>query len=477
MAIETIREPGSLLSPEWFARLAVDSLSIRERLAAGLHAESPAEPPEVAARLKQWQGAAAEGDEALFVARLARDGLNPAGARCLLGRPKIPARFELPEWCHVLRRVLDATPRWRDAVLAPDPARTFRYFKPNDPLPFEELFVPFVETARDLLSESRAGALPADVLDIFARDLMQEFVEIAARVLAVEFRAFLASRQFDDDGDADVEPGPNSREQYRRFVAATYRDGWYQLLEENCVMARLLATALAQWVRNVGEFEQRLFDDFAAIELTFNRREPLGRIVAVETGLSDPHDGGRTVISVEFSAGLKIIYKPRSLGVERAYFDFLAAINRFDVLLPFRTLTILDRGDYGWVEFVEHRSCASRGGNPPLLSAVRKSALPGLCSQRQRLPFRKSDRRGRASGADRSGDDLSSPGENRRRRCRRNDGAIAPFGAGNGPAARSRQGGSSILRYFCVCAFRCGGRRSRPCGVETRQHRRNGLCL
>ena len=161
------------------------------------------------------------------------------------------------------------------------PARTFRYFKPNDPLPFEELFVPFVETARDLLSESEAGALPANVLDIFARDLVQEFVEIAARVLAVEFRAIQASRQFDDDGDADVEPGPNSREQYRRFVAVTYRDGWCQLLEENCVMARLLATALAKWIRNVSEFEQRLFNDFAAIELTFNRRESLGRIVAV----------------------------------------------------------------------------------------------------------------------------------------------------------------------------------------------------
>ena len=83
--------------------------------------------------------------------------------------------------------------------------------------------------------------------------------------------------------------------------------------------------------------------------------EPSGDAVAVETGLSDPHDGGRTVISVEFSSGLKLIYKPRSLGVESAYFDFVAWINRFDALLPFRILTILDRGDYGWVEYVEHR--------------------------------------------------------------------------------------------------------------------------
>jgi type 2 lantibiotic biosynthesis protein LanM len=349
-----------LLSPDRLARIAVDSLSIRERLAAGLSPESPTEPPEVAARLKEWRGAAAEGDEALFVARLARDRLDPAGARCLLGRPKIPASFELPEWCDVLRRVLDATPRLRDAALAADAARTFRYLRPQDPLPFEELFVPFVETAVGLLSEGRASVLPSDVLDIFARDLLQRFAEIAARVLAVEFRAFLASRQFDDDGCADIEPDASSREQYRRFVAVTYRDGWGPLFEENCVMARLLATALAQWVRNVGEFEKRLLNDLPEIERAFNRRKPPGHVVAVATGLSDPHDGGRTVIAVEFSSGLKIVYKPRSLGVERTYFDFVAAINRFEVLLPFRTLTILDRGDYGWVEFVEHRSCVAK---------------------------------------------------------------------------------------------------------------------
>ncbi|MGQ0683059.1 MAG: type 2 lanthipeptide synthetase LanM family protein [Bradyrhizobium sp.] len=348
-----------MLSPDWFARIAVDSLSIQERLAAGLCAGSPTEPPEAAARLKAWRGAAAEGDEALFVARLARDRLDPAGARCLLGRPKIPADFELPEWCHVLRRVLDATPRLRDAALAPDAARTFPYLRPHDPLPFEELFVPFVETACALLSENRASPLISGVLNIFARDLLQGVAKIAARVLTVEFRTFLASRQFDDDGDADAAPGPDSRKQYRRFVAATYRDGWYQLFEENCVMARLLATALAQWVRNVGEFEKRLSDDLSEIERTFGRGKPAGRPVAAETGLSDPHDGGRAVISVEFSSGLKLIYKPRSLGVERAYFDFVAAINRIDVLLPFRILTILDRGDYGWVEFVEHRSCVT----------------------------------------------------------------------------------------------------------------------
>jgi type 2 lantibiotic biosynthesis protein LanM len=349
---------GSLLSPDRLARIAADSLSPWERLATGLRADSPSELQAIEARLKEWRNAACEGDEARFLERLARDGLDATNVRCLLGRIKVPSNLELPEWCDVLNRVLETTPRLRESAVS-DAPRHFLYLNPRDPLPFEELFLPFVEVAHVLLGEGGASKLPAAVLNTFARDLLHRLTEIAARVLAVEFRAFLACGQFAGKANAGIEPGTSSRVHYRRFIAEIYEDGWGPLFEEYCVMARLLAATVAQCVVNVLEFERRLFDDLPEIEIKFNRQRPSGGAIAIETGLSDPHDGGRTVISVEFSSGLKLIYKPRSLGVERAYFDFVAWINRFDALLPFRILTILDCGDYGWVEYVEHGSCAS----------------------------------------------------------------------------------------------------------------------
>jgi len=348
-----------LLSPDRLARIAVDSFSLWERLAANLRAESPTKPQEIETRLQQWRNAACDGDETLFLERLARDGLDATDARRLSGRIEIPRNFKLPEWCDVLNRILEAAPRLQDAATSPEPATKFPYLMPDDPLPFEELFLPFVETAHAMLDEDGASKLPAKVLNTFAHDLLRKLAEIAARVLAVEFRAFLAYRQFADHEPAEAKPGINSRAQYRRFIAEIYRDGWAPLLVEYCVMARLLAETVTQWVGNISEFERQLFQDLPEIERTFNRREPTGGVIAVQTGLSDPHHGGRTVVSVEFSSGLKLIYKPRSLGLERAYFDFAVWINRFGALLPFRILTILDRGDYGWVEYVEHRSCAS----------------------------------------------------------------------------------------------------------------------
>jgi type 2 lantibiotic biosynthesis protein LanM len=348
-----------LLSPDRLARIAVDSLSLWERRAAGLCIESPPSPKEIDARLKQWRDAACEGDEALFLERLARDELDAASARRLLGRVQVPSNFKPPEWCDVLNRVLDVTPRLREVAVSSDAANTFLYVKPVDPLPFEELFLPFVEVAHAQLAGGGRSKLSGEVLSTFARELLQRLTEIAARVLAVEFRAFLAVRQFTGPASAGIEAEKTSREQYRCFVATVYQDGWGPLFEENCVMARLLAAAVLQWVDVVREFEHRLFDDLPEIQRAFNRQQPLGGVVAVTTGLSDPHDGGRSVVSVEFCCGLKLIYKPRSLGIERAYFDFVAWVNRFDALLPFRVLQVLDRGDHGWVEYVEHRSCTS----------------------------------------------------------------------------------------------------------------------
>jgi type 2 lantibiotic biosynthesis protein LanM len=248
----------------------------------------------------------------------------------------------------------------REAVTSSEAAKNFPYLKPDGPLPFEELFLPFVEVANTLLAESGASTLSTDVLNTFARDLLRRLAEIGARVLAVEFRAFLAFGQIVGNADDTAEPATGSRAQYRRFVEQTYSEGWGPLFEEYCVMARLAGIIVLQWVEQVREFERRLVNDLSELEKKFNRRQPLGNVVAVETGLSDPHGGGRTVISVEFSSGHKIVYKPRRLGLETAYFNFVESINAFGALLPFRVLAILDRGNYGWVEFVNHRSCVNQ---------------------------------------------------------------------------------------------------------------------
>jgi type 2 lantibiotic biosynthesis protein LanM len=358
----------SHLSEEQLRRIAAIASSLWERIDQGFaetnsthntaaHKASPAERTQADARLKEWRDLISEGNQALFAERLARDGLEEASVRFLLGHAPAPATGEPPAWCRVLNEVLQAMPALRDVALSPRAADSLPYLRQADPLPFEELFLPFVEVGCERLRAGSCAPLPDTIIHLFARALLTNLSQIAARVLAVEFRAFLACRQFTGQSYIDVKAGKDSRTQYLSFIADFYEEGFAPLFEDYCVLGRLLATALLHWVESLREFQERLNKDRSEIETVFNHRRPTGAVVALKAGLSDPHDGGRSVIAVEFTCGLKLIYKPKGLALEKSYFHFAAWINRFEALLPFRLLTILDQGHYGWVECVEHQSC------------------------------------------------------------------------------------------------------------------------
>jgi type 2 lantibiotic biosynthesis protein LanM len=73
------------------------------------------------------------------------------------------------------------------------------------------------------------------------------------------------------------------------------------------------------------------------------------------------------VIGVGFTSGLKLIYKPKDLGLDVAYFKLLDWCNQhfietgsFASLQPFKLLKVLNRSNYGWVEVVEYLPCQNQ---------------------------------------------------------------------------------------------------------------------
>lgn len=80
----------------------------------------------------------------------------------------------------------------------------------------------------------------------------------------------------------------------------------------------------------------------------------------VRSGLSDPHDGGRTVAIVHFASGLRVVYKPRAVGLEAAFHHLVAWWNERAGPLTLFAPRVIDRGAYGWMEFVAHVACPDR---------------------------------------------------------------------------------------------------------------------
>src|SRR5262249_28480731 len=58
-----------------------------------------------------------------------------------------------------------------------------------------------------------------------------------------------------------------------------------------------------------------------------------------------------------FASGARLVYKPRPLACESHFQDLLAWLDRHRAPANLRTFRVLDRGDYGWVEFVQAQPC------------------------------------------------------------------------------------------------------------------------
>lgn len=156
-------------------------------------------------------------------------------------------------------------------------------------------------------------------------------------------------------------PGADSRERFDSFCARLRRpDERRRLLEAYPVLGRVLATVVLDWVRAGARFASRLVADWPALAATFGRSGRLGPVTGVVTGLGDPHCGGQTGLALTCAGGVQLMYKPRPVTVDlhvQGLLDWLVARG---LSPPVRIPLAVDRGDYGWVEYVTARACADR---------------------------------------------------------------------------------------------------------------------
>ncbi len=259
----------------------------------------------------------------------------------------------LPAWTSTLLGALDVAA----ALANPSGATADRALASGEVLPFEEIVLPFVIQARAMLpSRVVETHLSPAAWATLERALLRQLVGLFMRPLYAEFAALRATRR---SAFSRLLAREGSDSEYRAFVARMHSGGLALLLAELPVLARAAAQATDQWLETTVEFLGRLAADRTAIAAACSPHAHPGEVVAVMTGLSDAHHGGRTVAEVRFASGLRVIYKSRDVGIEQAFFALLAWLNGHSGLLPLRELLVLERPGYGWLEFVDHLPCTS----------------------------------------------------------------------------------------------------------------------
>jgi type 2 lantibiotic biosynthesis protein LanM len=138
----------------------------------------------------------------------------------------------------------------------------------------------------------------------------------------------------------------------------TRKDAQTAFWDKYPVLHLQLQTFLSNWLNATCNLVQRFQSDRDVIAHTFSPDRSIGKIESILVGLGDQHNGGQTVSKLSFDTGISIIYKPRSVAVEQHFQEVLNWTNERSNF-HFKTLKIISKQDYGWVEFVDKGDCSN----------------------------------------------------------------------------------------------------------------------
>ena len=310
-----------------------------------------------ARRLAAWCRSCASGDWALFARRLQRDGLTLGEVLPRLATVRRRASAPLPAWVEdavwIEAALRQATPERRPAGISAAVA----------PCPFEHLFVPVVERAAALLWVDTDPRMRGNFNDAacacLRQTLLQDLSGLCAAALYERFEEVRKSAGPSADALPSTHDGGTAR--YDRFIAEMMAGGWRRLFEDKPVLLRLMATITRQWIDTSRELVLRLGADLETIRGAFLAPDA-DRVADIEGGLSDPHNGGRSVRILSFEDGSRVVYKPKDLRVDVAWHDLVERLNRSDPPVALKAVRAIAREGYGWTEFIDHTHGTDRKG-------------------------------------------------------------------------------------------------------------------
>ncbi len=156
--------------------------------------------------------------------------------------------------------------------------------------------------------------------------------------------------------------GETPEERFAHFIMLLDDDEYrLRVFTEYPVLVRMAATAIRQWEQAGVEFLERFSLDRTAILRRFAPDPGPGKLVSALANAGDSHRDGRTVFQLRFASGWRLVYKPRSIALDRHYHqltDWLAERGGPAQRCP-RTLP---REGYGWCEFIHHEEVGDEAG-------------------------------------------------------------------------------------------------------------------
>lgn len=288
-------------------------------------------------RLARWRGQAPFDDDGLWNRRLTAEGISEQTLLKMLGAPAGHG---------------SGSPWWALRAME-DLGRTSEVYERHAGWLFLPLAAPLAATAmrrvRDLLSEhADVFADRGRLMDGLFIRLGQQIDDMVARSAILELH--LAKLRGDLEGASPEKRFASFTARFDDPLFRAYFFGTYP------VLCRQIVVAADNWAVATSELLQRLIHDRQRIASEFNDGRDIGVVESITTGLGDRHRGGRTVASMTWTSGTRVIYKPRPLTGDAHFETLISWLTERGFPATLRTIRCVVCDGYGWEEYVSYKT-------------------------------------------------------------------------------------------------------------------------
>jgi type 2 lantibiotic biosynthesis protein LanM len=219
---------------------------------------------------------------------------------------------------------------------------------------FSNFYIPYIKIAEyKFLEKNRSNYILFEnkkvILFEFENKLASKLLDCCIRMLIFEMSLL--------KGEGKL-VGNTPEEEYNDYLKRWLMDSEYtnELFEVYPALLRLFLDV----IDNTINFYTELLEHYQKDQQEIKDKLHIGtkQFKHLSVGGSDSHNHGKSVAIITYLDDKRVIYKPHDVSTELRYHNFTQWIGKKNNI-DMKGYCILDKGNYGWEEWVEHIPCES----------------------------------------------------------------------------------------------------------------------
>ncbi|MDM5431194.1 type 2 lanthipeptide synthetase LanM family protein [Bacillus mycoides] len=283
----------------------------------------------------------------LLLERLDQEKITYSQFTSILSSPQVDHTYKKMEWFLTIKEIFLQT---KDEHYDEELDKLF-----SKDVPFISFIIPFVNYVKAKIFKE---INQTNTLHIFEKKCIDETIVklVSSTIFKYSLKTLiyeLNKSRIQNELSGDT---PEERYNYFEKEKIGKPSQVLAILSQYPVLARLISEAISNIINNLIRFINQFTNDHREIETTFEIS--ITKVINIQA-LGDSHNKGQHVLKLDFNDKHSIIYKPRSLSIDIHFQQFLNWINEKNEIHNFKTIKVINKGTYGWQEFVTYKDCAT----------------------------------------------------------------------------------------------------------------------